>query len=315
MPSAMLRFSGGKARPRTPEITLNVTPDKPTPIRTPADITNCHGAPGCAISTNPRTYSNAPPSTTRPEPYLSASMPANGCVAPHTRFCTASASANVSRLQCRSPVIGCRKSPKPWRMPIPNVRTKPPQTSTTVGVRQSAARTAVEDTTILFRRSKCVASASARRFLAVGVQRLQLAEQRDQRVELGLADTPRDILLRMLPKRLGAAARGGAFRRDRDLARPRVPSRLYDDKTALDQRIEIAGERGAIEKLPRREIGNGERAVGSERAQERKLGDAQRRRRHRVVIELRQGTGGAAESAAGAGRRRQRRTRHERIRH
>ena len=36
----MLRFSGGNLRPSTPETTLNVTPDRPTPISTPAVSTN-----------------------------------------------------------------------------------------------------------------------------------------------------------------------------------------------------------------------------------------------------------------------------------
>jgi hypothetical protein len=35
-------------------------------------------------------------------------------------------------------LIGCRKRPKPWRSPIEIVRTIPPHTRTTVGVRQSA---------------------------------------------------------------------------------------------------------------------------------------------------------------------------------
>ena len=64
--------------------------------------------------------------------------PVNGCVAPQTRFCTAIASANVSRPQPRSALIGCRKRPKPCRIPIARVRISPPQTSTAVGVRQSA---------------------------------------------------------------------------------------------------------------------------------------------------------------------------------
>ena len=62
-----------------------------------------------------------------PRRSLSAIMPANGWPRPHTRFCTAKASANVSRLQCRSRVIGYRNSPKPWRMPSPSVRIRPPQ--------------------------------------------------------------------------------------------------------------------------------------------------------------------------------------------
>src|SRR4029079_7555627 len=138
MPSAMLRFSGGNARPSDPAITLNVTPDSPVPISTPAASTNVSSELGYAIHMSPATYSKAPAITTRAVPYLSASIPVNGCVAPQARFCTASASANVSRPQCISADMGCRNRPKPWRMPMASVRIRPPQTSTTVGVRQEA---------------------------------------------------------------------------------------------------------------------------------------------------------------------------------
>ena len=53
MPSAMLRFSGGNRRPSTPETTLNVTPDRPAPISTPAVSTNSQGAVTLAISARP----------------------------------------------------------------------------------------------------------------------------------------------------------------------------------------------------------------------------------------------------------------------
>ena len=109
------------------------------PISTPEVRTKTSGECEFAIATRPSTYSAMPPSTTRAVPYLSAIIPANGCVAPHTRFCTAIASANVSRPQPMSCEIGCRKRPKPWRMPMAMVRMIPPQTRTTVGVRQSAA--------------------------------------------------------------------------------------------------------------------------------------------------------------------------------
>ncbi len=74
---------------------------------------------------------------------------------PHIRFCTASASAKVSRPQPMSEEIGCRKSPKPWRMPNPRVRIRPPQTRTTVGVRQSGAVVAGADTSGSRRGREC----------------------------------------------------------------------------------------------------------------------------------------------------------------
>jgi hypothetical protein len=43
MPSTMLRRSGGYARPRTPEMTLNVTPESPMPISTPHVRTSASG--------------------------------------------------------------------------------------------------------------------------------------------------------------------------------------------------------------------------------------------------------------------------------
>ncbi len=69
-------------------------------------------------------------------PNLSATMPANGVASPYTRFWIASAMANVCRFQPRSSVIGCRYSPKLWRVPSESVRMMPPQISTTSGVRQ-----------------------------------------------------------------------------------------------------------------------------------------------------------------------------------
>ena len=86
MPSAMLRFSGGNARPSTPDTTEKVTPESPVPIRTPAVRTIISGVAACAIVTRPRPYRMVPPINTRPAPYLSAIIPTNGCVTPQTRF-------------------------------------------------------------------------------------------------------------------------------------------------------------------------------------------------------------------------------------
>ena len=113
MPSAMLRFSGGNVRPMMPAKIENVRPDRLVPISTPAVSTSVSGVVAWAIVTRPSAYRSAPASTTFAVPNLSASTPANGWVMPHIRFCTAIASANVSRPQPRSEDIGCRNSPKP----------------------------------------------------------------------------------------------------------------------------------------------------------------------------------------------------------
>src|SRR5258706_219007 len=55
---------------------------------------------------------------------------------PHTRFCNAMAKENTSRPQPRSMVIGRRNRPKLCRVPSASIRTSPPQTNTTTGVRQ-----------------------------------------------------------------------------------------------------------------------------------------------------------------------------------
>src|SRR2546423_9999371 len=66
--------------------------------------------------------------------------PATGMPSPHTRFCSAIAKENTSRPQPRSSVIGRKKRPKLWRVPRASMRISPPQTRTTVGVRQPIAR-------------------------------------------------------------------------------------------------------------------------------------------------------------------------------
>ncbi len=73
------------------------------------------------------------------------------------------------------------------------------------------------------------------------------------------------------------------------------------DQPALDQRIERARQRGAVEEQRAGEIRHPRRAMRRERAQQRELRDAQARRRHQVVVELRQRARRAAQPAAGAG--------------
>src|SRR6516225_1657602 len=65
-------------------------------------------------------------------------MPATGWTRPQIRFWTASARANTARSQPRSTVIGSRKRPKLWRMPMLRVRTNAPEASTNQALRAIA---------------------------------------------------------------------------------------------------------------------------------------------------------------------------------
>jgi hypothetical protein len=64
----MLRFSGGNARPSTPETMLYVMPDRPVPISTPAVSTNSQGEDANVIVTSPSTYRREPATTTLADP-------------------------------------------------------------------------------------------------------------------------------------------------------------------------------------------------------------------------------------------------------
>src|SRR5271166_1213973 len=71
-------------------------------------------------------------------PNRSASAPANGCAAPHSSACMASASANTSRPQPLAFDIGDRKKPKVERGPKPSRLIRQPHARMTMGVRQGA---------------------------------------------------------------------------------------------------------------------------------------------------------------------------------
>ena len=53
IPIAMLRFSGGTARPTAPRITENEVPDRPRPISSPALRVSVAGESDTAISASP----------------------------------------------------------------------------------------------------------------------------------------------------------------------------------------------------------------------------------------------------------------------
>ena len=140
-----------------------------------------------------------------------------------------------------------------------------------------------------------------------GMQRLELAERLDQRIELSDADTLRHFLLPALPVRLRCAQRRRSLVCDRDFLRARVGTSNNLHETAVDEWVEIARQRRAIEQLPRRDVRDLQRPVARECAQQRELRQAQARRRHEVIVELGQRTRRATQSAAGTGDGRRRR--------
>jgi len=134
------------------------------------------------------------------------------------------------------------------------------------------------------------------------MQRFELAEDSDQRLQLLRAQAIRHLSLRRKPAGLRSVECGSSFGGYRHLARACIAAARDVDAAGSDQRIEIARQRSAIEQLPRREVRDPLRAPAREGPQQRELGDAQARRRHRVVVELRERTAGATQAAAGAGR-------------
>ncbi len=134
------------------------------------------------------------------------------------------------------------------------------------------------------------------------MQRLELTERRNQRIELFSAETLRDRLLRLRPARLRALQRGLSVPRYRYFPRARIVSTNYFDVAMVDERVEIARQRRSVEKLPFSELGDPQRPVARQRAQQRELRNTQADGRHRVVVELCQGTRRTAKPAAGAGR-------------
>ena len=176
-------------------------------------------------------------------------MPANGVAKPHIRFCTAIASANVSRPQPWSLLIGCRNRPKPCRMPIDSVRMRPVATSTTVGVRQSAR--AEVDVIAGCLREACLSGRRGRG----AASRSRAASRSALRASAGRACAATCACARL---QCGSAPRNGSFAgaRQRNLARPGIPARRDGDEAALDERIELARQRGAVEQQRSGEVGH-----------------------------------------------------------
>src|SRR6185437_232432 len=134
------------------------------------------------------------------------------------------------------------------------------------------------------------------------MQRLELGERRNQRIEFFSAETLRDGLLRPSPARLRALQRGLSVSRYCYFPRARIVSTNYFDVAMVDERVEITRQRRSVEKLPFSELGDPQRPVARQRAQQRELRNTQADGRHRVIVELCQGARRTAKPAAGAGR-------------
>ena len=106
----------------------------PMPTKMPIASVSPSAVLEFAMNTRPSAYSSPPAKSTRLAPKRSASIPVNGCVMPHSKFCIATAKPNTSRPQPLSMLIGCRNSPKLWRMPSASVRITLAQTSMTAGL-------------------------------------------------------------------------------------------------------------------------------------------------------------------------------------
>src|SRR3954471_21079579 len=81
----------------------------------------------------------APADSTRTGPKRSAMAPANGCAAPHSRFCSAIANEKVSRPQPRSNDMGDRNWPSAERGPNASSAIAQPHAIKTIGVRHGAS--------------------------------------------------------------------------------------------------------------------------------------------------------------------------------
>ena len=191
--------------------------------------------------------------------------------------------------------IGCRKSPKPCRMPIASVRMRPPQTRTTVGVRQSAVRAVMAG----FRR--CSVQPGCR--CGAGCSSSTSASRPMSASSSCVAQLPRDLRLRTPPVRQRAREGRLARARQRNLARPRVAPRR-DPHEVPARPADRGCATAPCGRASRPSRGRSCAAARPrERAQQRELRDAQAGRRQRVVVELRQRARGAAQAAADAGGR------------
>ena len=198
----MLRFSGGNARPSTPAITLNVTPDSPVPISTPArqDERQLGVVAMRHQDEAERVEQRA------------ADDDASGAVlvgehaGERLRRRPTRGSARRSRARTsRGPSAGPRSSAAGTARsrggcPSPASGSMPPQTSTTVGVRQDGAAS-MESLQLPSDGEDSAAFADGDRrpvdgrvaTAACGMQRFEVAERLDQRIELVDADALRRL--------------------------------------------------------------------------------------------------------------------------
>ena len=136
------------------------------------------------------------------------------------------------------------------------------------------------------------------------MQSLDVLEERVQLIETRLAEAARNVALRFRPSRLRSGERVASGRRERKLARSLVDAGRNLDEAASGERIEVAGERSAIEQHRGRERADRHRRVMRERAQHAELRGTQAGRCERIVVEVRDRAACAAKARAGTGRHR-----------
>ncbi len=136
------------------------------------------------------------------------------------------------------------------------------------------------------------------------MQSLDVLEQCVQLIEARLADAARNVTLRFRPSRFRSGERIASGSGERKLARSLVDARRNLDEAASGERIEVAGERSAIEQHRGRERADRHRRVMRERAQHAELRGAQSGRGERIVVEVRDRAARATKARAGTGRHR-----------
>src|SRR5262245_58599902 len=117
MPRITLRRSGEAARAVAVIASDDPVQAMPMPIKVCAN-TNVHRPVVAARAAIAPTYASAPSAMTGRNPQRSATAPSGACARPQTMFCTAIAKVKSDADMASACVIGGRKSPRHWRMPI-----------------------------------------------------------------------------------------------------------------------------------------------------------------------------------------------------
>ena len=117
MPSATERRSAGTLRPTAARTTPKPVPLRPRPTSTPALKCSSAGLRWSTSDRRRRRRAGRRRPSCAPCPICRRSRRRTAATAPQSRFWIAIASANTSRPQPRSRLIGCRNRPKLERMP------------------------------------------------------------------------------------------------------------------------------------------------------------------------------------------------------